>query len=535
MLRERQVKLEKAGSIRRSSWNRSVPMWLILAVALILRILFLARPLAELVGLSMPDDAFYYFQIARNVARGIGSTFDGIDPTNGYHPLWMLICALMFKLFGKSDTVPIYASLALGAIIDVASTYLVYAIVVRLTRNSIAAICAMALYATGVHQILLSINGLETSLTVFFFLLTAIAAINAAEATVENKRLILLGIAFGMLVLARTDVGVFMLPAVAWAGLSGKRGGIFLAALMVFLPALVVVMPWLVWNFVTFGSLEQVSGKAYVFWNREIFKFEHQGPDMKHAMLMKTAQMARGVIAHTLRFSLFGKMTGLLLPAMLVAAYVIRGKQRDEAGYLIPWFWLIVVPLGVLVMVHGVWRWMIAAHYYAPLSVAILIFIISTASHIRTKWAIPLVLLVGLANIPLQLAFVKPFDKAGGYFPWQRNFFGYMRARIDREFAPGTIIASTDCGIQGYYSPHVVINLDCVVNNACFRAIRTGRLYEYLVQRKVDVLLLNSYHARYILDRLLPRGVTNEKTFTDRHNRKHIYYELRYGPINLDR
>src|SRR3954451_4673324 len=42
------------------------------------------------------DDAFYYFGIARNVAHGHGSTFDGIDPTNGYHPLWMLIAVPFF-------------------------------------------------------------------------------------------------------------------------------------------------------------------------------------------------------------------------------------------------------------------------------------------------------------------------------------------------------------------------------------------------------------------------------------------------------
>ena len=40
------------------------------------------------------DDAFYYFGIARNVAHGHGSTFDGINPTNGYHPLWQAICVL---------------------------------------------------------------------------------------------------------------------------------------------------------------------------------------------------------------------------------------------------------------------------------------------------------------------------------------------------------------------------------------------------------------------------------------------------------
>ena len=37
------------------------------------------------------DDSFYYFQIARNLAEGKFSTFDGgITQTNGYHPLWML-------------------------------------------------------------------------------------------------------------------------------------------------------------------------------------------------------------------------------------------------------------------------------------------------------------------------------------------------------------------------------------------------------------------------------------------------------------
>ena len=26
----------------------------------------------------------------RNIAEGFGSTFDGVNPTNGYHPLWLV-------------------------------------------------------------------------------------------------------------------------------------------------------------------------------------------------------------------------------------------------------------------------------------------------------------------------------------------------------------------------------------------------------------------------------------------------------------
>ena len=44
------------------------------------------------------EDSYFYFQVAWNFARGKGSTFNNIMPTNGYHPLWMLVCAAVFKV-----------------------------------------------------------------------------------------------------------------------------------------------------------------------------------------------------------------------------------------------------------------------------------------------------------------------------------------------------------------------------------------------------------------------------------------------------
>jgi hypothetical protein len=43
------------------------------------------------------DDTYYYFKTALNVGRGVGSSFDGINPTDGYHPLWLAMLALLFK------------------------------------------------------------------------------------------------------------------------------------------------------------------------------------------------------------------------------------------------------------------------------------------------------------------------------------------------------------------------------------------------------------------------------------------------------
>ena len=46
----------------------------------------------------VPDDAFYYFTIARNIVEGYGSTFDRLAPTNGYHPLWLLVLVPIFLI-----------------------------------------------------------------------------------------------------------------------------------------------------------------------------------------------------------------------------------------------------------------------------------------------------------------------------------------------------------------------------------------------------------------------------------------------------
>ncbi len=48
------------------------------------------------------DDAFYYFQIASNLAEGKFSTFDGgITRTNGYHPLWLFLITPFYWAFDK--------------------------------------------------------------------------------------------------------------------------------------------------------------------------------------------------------------------------------------------------------------------------------------------------------------------------------------------------------------------------------------------------------------------------------------------------
>src|SRR5262245_48760244 len=49
------------------------------------------------------DDFFYYLEIAERVLAGEGFTFDGVTPTNGFHPLWMAILVTLGALAPPRD------------------------------------------------------------------------------------------------------------------------------------------------------------------------------------------------------------------------------------------------------------------------------------------------------------------------------------------------------------------------------------------------------------------------------------------------
>ncbi len=47
----------------------------------------------------MQDDGYYYLEIAQRVARGEGTTLDGTNPTNGFHPLWEGVLSFLAVFF----------------------------------------------------------------------------------------------------------------------------------------------------------------------------------------------------------------------------------------------------------------------------------------------------------------------------------------------------------------------------------------------------------------------------------------------------
>lgn len=117
------------------------------------------------------DDAYYYFKVAQNISEGHGSTFDGINRTNGYHPLWMLVCIPIFALARFDLILPLRILLLVMSGLSVATAILLYRLIGRIFAPAIGAIAALFwVFSYDVLAILYQ-QGLESGIAAFFIVL----------------------------------------------------------------------------------------------------------------------------------------------------------------------------------------------------------------------------------------------------------------------------------------------------------------------------------------------------------------------------
>src|SRR5688572_5154194 len=117
------------------------------------------------------DDAYYYFKVAQNISEGYGSTFDRINPTNGYHPLWMLICIPIFALARFDLVLPLRVLLLVMSGLSIATSILLYRLIGKVFAPVIGAIAALFwVFSFDILGIVYQ-HGLETGIGAFFVVL----------------------------------------------------------------------------------------------------------------------------------------------------------------------------------------------------------------------------------------------------------------------------------------------------------------------------------------------------------------------------
>ncbi len=441
------------------------------------------------------DDAFYYFGIARNLAHGHASTFDGLDATNGYHPLWMLLASVAFRL-GLDDTTAVRVLLgfqvlcyggALALVARTAGSSIGDWDRVRAKRpddaqraaNWCTAIVAVALVAISANPYVVKaiVNGMESGVLVAFdaALLTIGAARKGRFLFVGTRRdRWLLGLLLALTLLARTDSVLLLGVLGVWTLAEARRSPRQAVAPMLelfTLPAL-TLGAYLLSNRIWFGLWEQISGltkRAPLTAGRA-------------AILLLVAAVAALVgrwgfrrSREKVRRSRFGRVANFTASTAWFAAFAI----------------LVVAYYQVLQSQQWLW-------YYCPVVVYLMFLLVLVVADFVEGAVLEARAdaHVGRAVLAVSAILLVPLVAAGVYEGRQvADPHTYSIALADRDAGQwiarntpkGAVLASWDAGVIGYYSHRHVLNLDGVANSyAYYQAAREGLLGRFLTDRGVS-------------------------------------------------
>ena len=168
------------------------------------------------------DDAFYYFKVAQNIAEGRGVTFDGINPTNGFHPLWMLVCIPIFTLARFNLILPLRILVVVSGGISTATGILLFRLVKRTLSKPAAMLTASYwVFDRAIHYNV-TMFGLETGLTTLTMsaFLLAMSDLKTSQ-PLTRRQTWTFGLLAVAMVFSRLDTIFLALLAGAWILLRG--------------------------------------------------------------------------------------------------------------------------------------------------------------------------------------------------------------------------------------------------------------------------------------------------------------------------
>ena len=471
------------------SWLEALP-FLILALAVPVVVLLQAARSTQLeLMILFEDDAYYYFRIARNLAEGLGSTFDGINPTNGYHPLWMALLTPLFWLLEDRFT-SLVAVKALSAFFWVASIALIY-LIARRYRAKIAFGLALPVVLVTRHY---WFNGLETNVFLTFLLAFGLAWPGLVDPERSRRVDVWLGaFLLALMALARLDsvffVGVagVLLVVVPTGRPMAER---LRRAFAVLTPAAVVVALYCLGNWLVFGSVVPVSGRA-----------KGLGPDFSNWGILGTFWRMNPFESNLTQHLSTGSLLILLVaPALVVGLRLARTspKQNRAVGGWVLFVLLLVLANALQLLYYAaftswpLWRWY---YYYLPLmflfSLALILQGLLAVLPLIRRWA-------SLAAVTIALLLCAYVARGGLWIEHAlaanesyKTFSVLMANRLNVESPADAILAMGDrAGSLGYLLDRPLVQLEGLVNSSEYlERLSAGEMIPYLREQGVTHFL----------------------------------------------
>jgi len=439
-----------------------------------------ANYVARMTPAALPDDAYYYLVIARNIAAGAGSTFDRLEPTNGYQPLWMCVLVPLLRLWGVSpepDTGVLRVVAAVCFALTAGTVWLTVRI--ALAAGLHVSVCALLAAALAVGLTFDHRPGMETQL-VQLLGLTCVWVLFVRE---RRPPWLLSGLLLGAFLLSRLDnvllvftVGLCCLVAFV-ATASGRRNlrraCVYHAAVLAV--AVAIFGGYLLLNQMSFGDALPISSRLKVrqsaVWPASLRTWSNHYYGVFYwvagtGVAAACAWLLRGLLAGRLAGAPPARSLGIVACGALLAETLHIGYQQ----------------------LYGLWGLQFSWHY--PMGTLVLAFCGMWAATQARAAAWGLLCLVPLCWVAVKTVLLAPQDTLD-----PRPTDNWVLRQIDagrwaHENLPAeSRAAMSDCGAFAYFFGGRVLNLDGLTAGPGFHhAIGRGRLAEYLSAARIGYL-----------------------------------------------
>lgn len=499
------------------------------------------------------DDGFLYFQVARNLAAGHGFTFEGIHPTNGFHPLWLFLITPIFASAQINLLLPLRLLIVLSALLSAASAILLYHILKQFASRYVAVfIGVLWIVLPRIHDLTLH-AGVEAGVNAFALLLFwhQLVSLKLSSDDRDLKRIATLGLLGALTIFARLD-NVFL---VAFGGLwlwlrlgslnvkplrasAARRGNPQHRKLHVrntwvwrlqtgfafFGPVALLLLIYIAWNYFSFGVAMPISGEVKLWWGtlkNTVYGFPVNGltdfagqfvtddPELGPwslltaplysgaEWLLSAAGQAISIASRRLALLAIGGVLALLVAVFVWIQREFLSKAARQIG-LLPYFLGCFVQISYYKFAGSVgqqpWYWipeMILLLFISGLLLEALFRTILSKKQERN--ASPVWIgVIGLVSI-FYMAFVQTAVRDPGN---GSNHFYIGRAHwLETNTEPGARVAITGAGNLAYFvKDRTIVNMDGLMNTHDYLlALQSGKGADYLAGLGVDYIFGNEY------------------------------------------
>jgi hypothetical protein len=372
------------------------------------------------------------------------------------------------------------------------SVFVLYKMILKLFRSSESAFLVSLLFVITPALIRNMTNGLETSISFFFFLLAVYLLYlyrGVSLVNIKFRKIFLFGLILGFSLLARIDNVFLFIVLFFWTAFKYRREKpavrtVFFRALALTAGFAVIYIPWLAISHFNTGMLYPVSGEAVRI--QGIYYAVHK---TNHTNFYFSE------LYRSLRYFVLNYFAIIILIIALLP-FVFKKRRFD---FLRGFMSSKHIPLIITsVLFYVVYVFYISAFWYFPrylvplfVPVSILTgFLVKELFTYRFIGAKKNLFFSVITAILILINVLRPGFR-DFYFGKHvsEGYFG-ISAWVSENLKEGTRLGSMQTGALGYFAENIkVYNLDGVVNSEALNAIKQNRLIEYIKENKMDYVL----------------------------------------------